>query len=99
MWCHRSKRFGEIYTDECFLQQSGGQHTKHHRKYNIRAPLQTPDEIMCEYCSAVWQEQINLYSSFFESHEQGLHFIFNELAYFNTTHLDVELNADTEYVL
>lgn len=54
---------------------------------------------MCEYCSAVWQEQINLYSSFFESHEQGLHFIFNELAYFNTTHLDVELNADTEYVL
>lgn len=64
-----------------------------------QCPPETPDEEFRSYCSAAWEEQKGIYSSFFETPEQGLHFIFNELAYYDYTSLEVELLADTEYVL
>ena len=51
------------------------------------------------YCEADWEQQKGLYSSFFDSPEEGLHFIFNELAYTGTTELSTELDANTEFVL
>ena len=51
------------------------------------------------FCEADWEQQKGLYSSFFDSPEEGLHFIFNELAYTGTTELSVELDANTEFVL
>lgn len=51
------------------------------------------------FCEADWENYKGLYSSFFDSTEEGLHFIFNELAYTGTTQLSVELDANTEFVL
>lgn len=51
------------------------------------------------FCEADWEQQKGLYSSFFDTPEEGLHFIFNELAYTGTTELSAELDADTEFVL
>ena len=62
-------------------------------------PKGTDPEVIRELCEADWEQQKALYSSFFDSPEQGLNFIFNELAYSGTTHLDVELDANTEFVL
>lgn len=64
-----------------------------------QCPPETPDEEFRSYCSAAWEEQKGFYSSFFDTPEQGLHFIFNELAYYDKTSLEVELLANTEYVL
>ena len=62
-------------------------------------PQGTPDETLRGYCEASWEEYKGLYSSFFDNTEQGLHYIFNELAYRGTAHLETELDAKTEYVL
>ena len=51
------------------------------------------------FCEADWEQYKGIYSSFFDTPEEGLHFIFNELAYTGTTELSVELDADTEFVL
>ena len=62
-------------------------------------PKSMDDETFRSYCSASWEEQKGLYSSFFETPEQGLHFIFNELAYYDKAVWEGELDANTEYVL
>ena len=62
-------------------------------------PQGTDPQVMRELCEADWEQQKAIYSSFFDTPEQGLNFIFNELAYKGTTHLDVELDANTEFVL
>ena len=62
-------------------------------------PQGTPIEDLRALCEADWEQQKALYSSFFDTPEQGLNFIFNELAFKGTTHLDVELDANTEFVL
>ena len=62
-------------------------------------PKSMPDDEFRSYCSAAWEEQKGLFSSFFETPEQGLHFIFNELAYFDEATWAGELDADTEWVL
>lgn len=62
-------------------------------------PQGTDTETLRSLCEADWEQQKGLYSSFFDTPEQGLHFIFNELAYKGTAHLDVELDANTEFVL
>ena len=51
------------------------------------------------FCEANWEQYKGLYTSFFDTTEEGLHFIFNELAYTGTTELSVELDANTEFVL
>lgn len=51
------------------------------------------------FCEADWEQYKGLYTSFFDTTEEGLHFIFNELAYTGTTELSVELDANTEFVL
>ena len=58
----------------------------------------TADELR-GFCEADWEQYKGLYTSFFDTTEEGLHFIFNELAYTGTTELSVELDADTEFVL
>lgn len=62
-------------------------------------PEGTDPKVIRELCEADWEQQKAMYSSFFDTPEQGLNFIFNELAYKGTTHLDVELDANTEFVL
>lgn len=62
-------------------------------------PEGTDPQILRELCEADWEQQKAIYSSFFDTPEQGLNFVFNELAYSGTTHLDVELDANTEFVL
>ena len=62
-------------------------------------PPGTTPERLRELCEADWEQNKAQYSSFFDTPEEGLHFIFNELAYTGTTHLDVELDANTEFVL
>ncbi len=62
-------------------------------------PEGTDPKVIRELCEADWEQQKAIYSSFFDTPEQGLNFIFNELAYKGTTHLDVELDANTEFVL
>lgn len=62
-------------------------------------PEGTDPKVIRELCEADWEQQKALYSSFFDTPEQGLNFVFNELAYKGTTHLDVELDANTEFVL
>ncbi|MBO5829978.1 MAG: hypothetical protein J6R01_00030 [Alistipes sp.] len=62
-------------------------------------PEGTDPEVIRELCEADWEQQKAIYSSFFDTPDQGLNFIFNELAYKGTTHLDVELDANTEFVL
>lgn len=51
------------------------------------------------FCEADWEQNKGVYSSFFDTTEEGLQFIFNELAYSGTTELSVELDANTEFVL
>ena len=51
------------------------------------------------YCEADWENNKAYYSSFFDTPEQGLHFIFNELAFRGEQHLEVELDANTEFIL
>lgn len=62
-------------------------------------PEGTSPDVLRKLCESDWEQQKALYSSFFDTPEQGLNFIFNELAYKGTTHLDVELDANTEFVL
>lgn len=62
-------------------------------------PEGTDPEVIRELCEADWEQQKAIYSSFFDTPDQGLNFIFSELAYKGTTHLDVELDANTEFVL
>ena len=62
-------------------------------------PEGTDPQVLRELCEADWEQQKALYSSFFDTPEQGLNFVFNELAYRGTTHLDVELDANTKFVL
>lgn len=57
------------------------------------------DAQMRELCNAAWEEEKSYYESFFDTPEQGLHFIFNELAYKRTATLNVDLDPDTEFVL
>ncbi len=64
-----------------------------------QVPEGTSDELMREYCEAAWEQEKAYYSSFFDDVESGLHFIFNELAYRGTAHLEVDLDANTKYVL
>lgn len=56
-------------------------------------------ETLRSYCEADWEQQKSIYAPFFESTEEGLHFIFNELAYRGPVHLDTELDSNTEFVL
>ena len=56
-------------------------------------------EEMRSYCEQTWENDKAYYSSFFDTPEQGLHFIFNELAFRGAQHLDVELDANTEFIL
>lgn len=58
----------------------------------------SPEQLR-EYCEAEWENNKAYYSSFFDTPEQGLHFIFNELAFRGPQHLEVELDANTEFVL
>ena len=51
------------------------------------------------YCEQTWENDKAYYSSFFDTPEQGLHFIFNELAFRGAQHLEVELDANTEFIL
>ena len=51
------------------------------------------------YCEADWENNKAYYSSFFDTTEQGLHFIFNELAFRGEQHIEVELDANTEFIL
>ena len=51
------------------------------------------------YCEADWENNKAYYSAFFDTPEEGLHFIFNELAYRGEEHLEVELDANTEFIL
>lgn len=62
-------------------------------------PEGTAPETWCELCEIDWENLKAQYSSFFDTPEQGLHFIFNDLASHGTTHLDVELDANTEFVV
>lgn len=62
-------------------------------------PPGTSPERLRALCEADWEQYKGQYSSFFDSTEEGLHFIFNELAYKGTAHLETELDANTEYVL
>lgn len=62
-------------------------------------PESMSDDEFRRYCDAAWEEEKAPYSPFFDTPEQGLHFIFNELAYYNSAHMEVELLAETEYVL
>lgn len=57
------------------------------------------DEEFRSLCEMEWERYKGLYAPFFDSTEEGLHFIFNELAYSGSTELEVELDANTEYVL
>ena len=57
------------------------------------------DEELRSYCEADWENNKAYYSSFFDTPEQGLHFIFNELAFRGEEHLEVELDANTEFIL
>ena len=56
-------------------------------------------EQLRSYCEQTWENDKAYYSSFFDTPEQGLHFIFNELAFRGAQHLEVELDADTEFIL
>ena len=56
-------------------------------------------EELRSYCEQTWENDKAYYSSFFDTPEQGLHFIFNELAFRGAQHLDVELDANTEFIL
>ena len=58
----------------------------------------SPEEFR-ETCEADWENNKAYYSSFFDTPEQGLHFIFNELAFRGPEHIEVELDANTEFVL
>lgn len=62
-------------------------------------PPGTDETKVRSYCEAAWEEQKALYSPFFESTEEGLHFIFNELAYHGPYRFETDLSANTEYVL
>lgn len=62
-------------------------------------PESMDDETFRSLCSTSWEQEKGLYSSFFDTPEQGLHFIFNELAYYDKATWEGELAADTEYVL
>lgn len=62
-------------------------------------PEGTAPEVLRSLCEADWEQQKGIYSTFFDTPEQDLHFVFNELAYKGTAHLDVELDANTEFVL
>ena len=57
------------------------------------------EEELRSYCEQTWENDKAYYSSFFDTPEQGLHFIFNELAFRGAQHLDVELDANTEFIL
>ena len=56
-------------------------------------------EELRSYCEADWENNKAYYSAFFDTPEEGLHFIFNELAYRGEEHLEVELDANTEFIL
>lgn len=58
----------------------------------------TPEQLR-EYCEGEWESNKAYYSSFFDTPEEGLHFIFNELAFRGPQHLETELDANTEFVL
>ena len=58
----------------------------------------TPEQLR-EYCESTWENEKAYYSSFFDTPEQGLHFIFNELAFRGPEHLEIELDANTEFIL
>ena len=57
------------------------------------------DEQLRSYCEQTWENDKAYYSSFFDTPEQGLHFIFNELAFRGEQYLEVELDANTEFIL
>ena len=57
------------------------------------------DEELRGYCEADWENNKAYYSSFFDTPEQGLHFIFNELAFRGEQHVEAELDANTEFIL
>lgn len=57
------------------------------------------DEELRSYCEADWENNKAYYSSFFDTPEQGLHFIFNELAFRGEQHIEAELDANTEFIL
>ena len=57
------------------------------------------DEQLREYCEDTWESEKAYYSSFFDTPEEGLHFIFNELAFRGPQHLETELDANTEFIL
>ena len=58
----------------------------------------TEDELR-SYCEQTWESDKAYYSAFFDTPEQGLHFIFNELAFRGKVENSVELDANTEFIL
>lgn len=62
-------------------------------------PQGSDPDLVRSYCEAAWEEEKALYSPFFDSAEDGLRFIFKELAYSGKCHFEAELAAETEYVL
>lgn len=63
-------------------------------------PRDSSEELLVSYCESAWEQEKGVYSGFFETPEQGYHFILNELAYYGTASMeDVELTANTEYVI
>ena len=56
-------------------------------------------EELRSYCEQTWENDKAYYSSFFDTPEQGLHFTFNELAFRGAQHLEVEFDANTEFIL
>lgn len=62
-------------------------------------PANMPDSQMRELCEAAWEQEKAYYSAFFDTPEEGLNFIFKELAYKRHANLNVDLDPDTEYVL
>ena len=57
------------------------------------------EEQLRGYCEADWENNKAYYSAFFDTTEEGLHFIFNELAFRGEQHVEAELDANTEFIL
>ena len=57
------------------------------------------EEQLRGYCEADWENNKAYYSAFFDTTEEGLHFIFNELAFRGEQHVEAELDAKTEFIL
>ncbi len=67
--------------------------------YAYDCPPGTSEDRVRSICEGVWEGYKGVYSSFFETPEQGFHFILNELAYYDTAHWEAELTANDDFVV